>query len=73
MLIEDFIFQFILMKKRRPLHTNELLRYLQACYTQGDVTKSDYKKLFIELQKRKVEEQVPFMRDCKFFTSIQSL
>ncbi|MFP3123932.1 YppF family protein [Ectobacillus funiculus] len=61
MLLQDFIHQFILMNKRVPLHTTELLDYLQKSYTGGDLSANDYKSLFRELNKRGVERAGRFI------------
>lgn len=49
MLIEDLIHQFILIKKRKPSHSNELLRYIQQSYIYGELSAVEYKKLFLDL------------------------
>lgn len=61
MLLQDFIHQFILMNKRAPLHTMELLDYLQKSYTCGELSASDYKNLFRELNQRGVERARMFI------------
>lgn len=61
MLLQDFIHQFILMNKRAPLHTMELLDYLQKSYTCGELSASDYKSLFRELNQRGVERARMFI------------
>lgn len=49
MLIEDLIRQFILIKKRKPSHSSELLRYIQKNYIYGELSAVEYKKLFLDL------------------------
>ena len=61
MLLQDFIHQFILMNKRAPLHTMELLDYLQKSYNCGELSASDYKSLFRELNQRGVERARMFI------------
>ncbi len=61
MLLQDFIYQFILIKKRVPLHVNELLDYLQKSYVCGELSAMDYKNLFLELNKRGVEKVGTFI------------
>ena len=60
-LLQDFIHQFILMNKRVPLHTMELLDYLQKSYTCGELSARDYKNLFRELNKRGAERAGMFI------------
>lgn len=61
MLLQDFIHQFILMNKRAPLHTMELLDYLQKSYNCGELSASDYKNLFRELNQRGIERARMFI------------
>ena len=49
MLIEDLIHQFILIKKREPSHSSELLRYIKKSYIYGELSAVEYKKLFLDL------------------------
>lgn len=61
MLLQDFIHQFILIKKRVPLHVNELLDYLQKSYVCGELSAIEYKNLFLELNKRGAERVGTFI------------
>lgn len=46
MLVEDLIHQFILIKKRKLSHTNELLDYLLKSYTCRELSINQYKNCF---------------------------
>ncbi|WP_071394541.1 YppF family protein [Bacillus tuaregi] len=52
MLIENLIYRFTLEKKRKPLHVNELLDYTQKAYLYGELSASEYKLIFSELDQR---------------------
>lgn len=56
MIIQDLILRFKQLKKRNPLHANELLDYLQRSYINGELSIVEYKKLFCELDKRNAEK-----------------
>jgi hypothetical protein len=56
MLVEDLIDRFVLVKKRNPLHANELLDYIQKSYIYGELSIVEYKKLFFELDKREAKK-----------------
>ncbi len=61
MLVEDLIHQFILMKKRKPSHMNELIVYIQKSYIRGELSMVEYKTLFADLKKRKAKKGTIFM------------
>ncbi|GAA3324265.1 hypothetical protein GCM10020331_051440 [Ectobacillus funiculus] len=61
MLLQDFIHQFILMNKRVPLHTTELLDYLQKAILVAIYLPVTIKSLFRELNKRGVERAGRFI------------
>lgn len=65
MLIEDLIKHFTLVKKRNPLHANELLDYLQKSYIYGEVSIVEYKKIFFELDKRQAEKPTSYYINIK--------
>ncbi|KMY42763.1 YppF family protein [Peribacillus loiseleuriae] len=60
MLVEDLIHRFELVKKRNPLHANELLDYIQKGYIYGELSIVEYKKLFFELDKLEAEKPMSF-------------
>jgi YppF-like protein len=60
MLVEDLINRFVLVKKRNPLHANELLDYIQKSYIYGELSIVEYKKLFFELDKRDAKKPRSF-------------
>lgn len=60
MLVEDLIHRFELVKKRNPLHANELLDYIQKGYIDGELSIVEYKKLFFELDKLEAEKPLSF-------------
>ncbi|OAH56645.1 MULTISPECIES: YppF family protein [Bacillaceae] len=65
MLLEDLIHRFELVKKRNPLHANELLDYIQKSYIYGELSIVDYKKLFFELDKRGAKKPSAFFRKTR--------
>lgn len=67
MLVEYLIHRFKLVKKRNPLHVNELLDYIQKSYIYGELSIVEYKKFFFELDKRNAE------KPSEFFIKIKSL
>ncbi|MFX3623246.1 MAG: YppF family protein [Ectobacillus sp.] len=52
MILKDLIHQFILIRKRKPAHANELLHYLQEIYSGGELSIIEYMNLLHELYKR---------------------
>ncbi|MFJ5624939.1 YppF family protein [Peribacillus loiseleuriae] len=60
MLVEDLIHRFELAKKRKPLHADELLDYIQKGYIHGELSIVEYKKLFFELDKLEAEKPMSF-------------
>ena len=50
-MLEELTNRFELVKKRNPLHINELLDYLQKSYIYGELSIVEYKKFFCELDK----------------------
>ncbi|MBZ5753657.1 YppF family protein [Metabacillus rhizolycopersici] len=60
MLVEDLIHRFVLVKKRNPLHANELLDYIQKSYIYGELSIVEYKKLFFELDKQEAKKPSSF-------------
>ncbi|WP_028401869.1 YppF family protein [Ectobacillus panaciterrae] len=63
MLVEDLIQRFVLVKKQKPLHVNELLDYIQKSYIYGELSIVEYKKLFFELNKLEAKKPESFI--CK--------
>jgi hypothetical protein len=59
-MLEELKNRFKLVKKRNPLHVNELLDYLQKSYIYGDLSIVEYKKVFFELDKLKAEKPSNF-------------
>jgi hypothetical protein len=59
-LVEDLTHRFKLVKKRNPLHANELLDYIQKSYIYGELSIVEYKKLFFELDKREAKKPRSF-------------
>ncbi|KAB7705639.1 hypothetical protein F9802_14005 [Bacillus aerolatus] len=60
MLVEDLIHRFELVKKRKSLHANELLDYIQKSYIYGELSIVEYKKLFFELDKLEAKKPSSF-------------
>ncbi|MCQ6277152.1 hypothetical protein JMM81_19955 [Bacillus sp. V3B] len=60
-MVEELTNRFELVKKRNPLHINELLDYLQKSYIYGELSIVEYKKLFFELDKLKAEKPKSFI------------
>ncbi|WP_419880929.1 YppF family protein [Peribacillus sp. B-H-3] len=59
MVLEILIQHFICYKNRKPQHANELLDYIQEKYLKGELSFSNYKNLFGELEKRGAKK--PFL------------
>ncbi|MBZ5751809.1 MULTISPECIES: YppF family protein [Metabacillus] len=70
MLVEDLIFRFEQVKERSPLHTNELLDYMQKSYIYGELSIIEYKKLFFELDKLGAEKPHFDFEELESSTSI---
>lgn len=60
MLLEDLTNRFEQVKKRNPLHANELLDYIQRSYIHGEISIVEYKNLFCELDKRGAKKPYAF-------------
>lgn len=60
-MLEELTNRFELVKKRNPLHINELLDYLQKSYIYGELSIVEYKKIFFELDKLKAEKPKSFV------------
>ncbi|OKL37844.1 YppF family protein [Domibacillus mangrovi] len=65
MLLEDLIHRFEIVKKRNPLHANELLDYIQKSYIQGELSIVEYKNLFFELDKRGAKKPSAFFGEVR--------
>lgn len=65
MLLEDLIHRFEIVKKRNPLHANELLDYIQKSYIQGELSIVEYKNLFFELDKRGAKKPIAFFEEAR--------
>lgn len=61
------------MKKRVPLHVIELLDYLKKSYVCGELSASDYKNLFRELNKHGVESVGMFILENIFTINRKAL
>lgn len=55
-MLEVLIQRFESVNKRNPSHVNELLDYLQKCYIHGEITITEYKGFFSELDKQHAEK-----------------
>lgn len=55
-MLEELTNRFELVKKRNPLHVNELLDYLQKSYIYGELSIVEYKKMYFELDKLKAKK-----------------
>ena len=55
-MLEDLIQRFNTVNKRNPSHVNELLDFIQQCYIHGELTISEYKAYFSELDKKNAEK-----------------
>ena len=50
-MLEELKKRFVQVKKRTPIHVNELLDYLKISYIYGELTIVEYKHLFFELDR----------------------
>ncbi len=66
MLLKDLMNSFILEKEYRPLHSNELLDFVQKKYIQEELTIVQYKKLYSELNKLNVEKPQTYIMNSIF-------
>ena len=55
-MLEVLVQRFESVNKRKPSHVNELLDYVQKCYIQGELTITEYKGYFSELDKQNAEK-----------------
>ena len=55
-MLEELKNRFEQVKKRNPIHVNELLDYLQKSYIYGELSIVEYKNLFFELDQLKAEK-----------------
>lgn len=55
-MLDDLIQRFNNFNKRTPSHVNELLDYIQQCYIREELTLSEYKAFFSELDKKNAEK-----------------
>lgn len=60
-MVKELHKQFELVKKRNPLHVNELLDFIQKCYIHGELSIVEYKKLFFELDKLEAKKPESFV------------
>ncbi|MBB6444003.1 YppF family protein [Bacillus benzoevorans] len=63
MLLNKLIHLFLLEKEYRPLHSNELLDFIQRKYIQEEMSIVEYKKLYSELDKLKAEKPQSYIMD----------
>ena len=71
MLLKDLMHSFILEKEYRPLHSNELLDFIQRKYIEEELSIAEYKKLYSELDKLNAEKpQTYIMNSIFLFDSI---
>jgi hypothetical protein len=66
MLLKDLMNSFILEKEYRPLHNNELLDFVQKKYIQEELTITQYKKLYSELNKLDAEKPQSYIMNSVF-------
>ncbi len=59
-MLEELKNRFEQVKKRTPIHVNELLDYLQKSYIYGELSIVEYKNLFFELDQLKAEKPSDF-------------
>jgi hypothetical protein len=55
-MLKELTNRFENVRKRNPLHVNELLDYLQKSYIYGELSIVEYKKMFFELDKLQAEK-----------------
>lgn len=68
-MLEVLIQNFKIDKKRNPSHVNELLDFTQKCYIQGELTISEYKQFFCELDKKNAQKpEAYFIKNKQFDT-----
>lgn len=48
-MLEELKNRFVQVKKRAPIHVNELIDYLRISYIYGELSIVEYKNLFSEL------------------------
>jgi YppF-like protein len=70
MMLEDLIQRFNTVNKRNPSHVNELLDYIQKCYIHGELTISEYKGFFNELDKKNAEKPEAYFIKNKPFDNM---
>lgn len=66
MLIKNLIETFILEKQYRPLHSNELLDFIQRKFIEEEMSIVDYKKLYYELDKLNAEKPDSYIMNSLF-------
>ena len=59
-MLEELKNRFVQVKKRTPIHVNELLDYLKISYIYGELSIVEYKNLFFELDKLNAEKPNDF-------------
>lgn len=60
-MLEELTKRFESVKKRNPLHVNELLDYLQKSYIYEELSIVEYKKFFLELHKLEAKKPEQFV------------
>jgi hypothetical protein len=70
MLLEDLINRFKAVKKRSPLHVNELLDYIQNRYICNEITIVEYKHLFSKLHQCSAEKPQSYFIKLKSLEEI---
>ena len=66
-MLEVLIQRFKTANKRNPSHVNELLDYIQRDYIYGELTISEYKEFFSELDKKNAEKPEAYIIKNKPF------
>nr|WP_295971244.1 YppF family protein [uncultured Bacillus sp.] len=61
MLIEDLMYGFAIVKKRRSLNLNELLDFTQYSYINGNINIVEYKNLLCELNRLGAKKPESYM------------
>ena len=59
-MLEELTKRFEDIKKRDPLHVNELLDYLQKSYVFGELSIVEYKEIYRELDQLNTEKPQSF-------------
>lgn len=54
-MVEDLIQKFIQLKKQKPTHANQLLDLLKKEYLQGQITITEYRETYRQLNERGAE------------------